>query len=216
MIEVLPSGLDAIWVKVRSVIGPPPALEPGVVWGDVFLALGAVLGGVVVVGAVIAYGTVVYGGIHRASCLSCPSSRRLAGCTTSRTSRCFYSGCSSRRQWGRGSRRYRRGCRPRRRSASCWPNWRLIYGGRGGCEIGAIGPEYGAGKATRGGARILGAVGPWLGLISLVVLLIWVAVANGRDPYKLTYPHLEPAPSAGPVAYRFDEAREKQRQVPGA
>ena len=66
MIEVLPSGLDAIWVKVRSVIGPPPALEPGVVWGDVFLALGAVLGGVVVVGAVIAYGTVVYGGIHRA------------------------------------------------------------------------------------------------------------------------------------------------------
>ena len=66
MIEVLPAGLDAIWVKVRSVIGPPPALEPGVVWGDVFLALGAVLGGVVVVGAVIAYGTVVYGGIHRA------------------------------------------------------------------------------------------------------------------------------------------------------
>ena len=40
-------------------------------------------------------------------------------------------------------------------------------------------------------------VGPWLGPIGLIALMTLAAVANGRDPYKLTYPHLELTPGRG-------------------
>jgi hypothetical protein len=73
MIEVPPSGLDRIWVKVRRKIGPSPALAPGQVFGDLSLVLGALIGGAVVVGAVIAYGLVVLGGPTGRSGRSGPS-----------------------------------------------------------------------------------------------------------------------------------------------
>ena len=33
--------------------------------------------------------------------------------------------------------------------------------------------------------------GTWVNLVGLLVLTCWVAWANGRDPYKLSFPHLE-------------------------
>jgi hypothetical protein len=44
-------------------------------------------------------------------------------------------------------------------------------------------------------------VGPYLGLIGSGMLMALVALANGRDAYKLTYPHLELGPGAKPVEY---------------